>query len=68
LHGCETWSLSLREEHKSKVFENKVMIFGPNREEVEGGWRRLHFEELHNFHASPGIIRAMKSTLPMDHT
>jgi hypothetical protein len=42
LYGCETWSLTLREEHKLKVFENRVprRIFGPKRDEVMGGWRK----------------------------
>jgi hypothetical protein len=50
LHGCETWSLTLREEHRLRVFENRVLrkIFGPTRDEVIGGWRKLHKEELHN--------------------
>jgi hypothetical protein len=49
LFGCETWSLTLREQHKLRVFENKVMrrIFGPKSDEVTGGWRKLHNEELH---------------------
>jgi hypothetical protein len=47
--------LTLREEHRLKVFENKVLrrIFGPKREEVTGGMRKLHNEELHNFYFSP---------------
>jgi hypothetical protein len=50
LYGCETWSLTLREEHKLRVFENRILrrIFGPRRVEVTGEWRRLHNEELHN--------------------
>jgi hypothetical protein len=50
LYGCETWSLILREEHRLRVFENRVVrrIFGPKRDEVTGGWRKLHSEELHN--------------------
>jgi hypothetical protein len=50
LYGRETWSLTLREEHRLRVFENRVLrrIFGPIREEVAGGWRRLKNEELHN--------------------
>jgi hypothetical protein len=50
LYGCETWALTLREEHRLRVFENRVLrrIFGPKREEVTGGWRKLHNEELHN--------------------
>jgi hypothetical protein len=55
--------LTLREEHRLRVLENRVLrgIFGPKREEVEGGWRRLHNEELHNLYASPNIIRVTKS-------
>jgi hypothetical protein len=59
LYGCETWSLTLREEHRLRVFENSVLgiIFGPNRDEVLGEWRKLHNEELHNLYSSPDIIR-----------
>jgi hypothetical protein len=48
LYGCETWSLTLREKHILRVFENKVLrrIFGPKRDEVTGEWRKLHNEEL----------------------
>jgi hypothetical protein len=48
LYGCETWSLTLREEHRLRVFGNRVLrrIFGPMRDEVTGGWRKLHNEEL----------------------
>jgi hypothetical protein len=48
LYGCETWSLTLREEHRLTVFENRVLrrIFGPKRDEVTGEWRKLHNEEL----------------------
>jgi hypothetical protein len=48
---CETWTLILTEEHRLKVSENRVLrgIFGPKGEEVAGGWKRLHDEELHNF-------------------
>jgi hypothetical protein len=47
LYGCETWSLTLREEHRLRVFENRVLrrIFGPKRNEVMGEWRKLHNEE-----------------------
>jgi hypothetical protein len=49
LYGCETCSLTVREEHKLSVFENRVLrrIFGPKRDGVTGGWRKLHNEELH---------------------
>ena len=48
LYGCETWSLTLREEHKLRVFENRVLrrIFGPKRDGVTGQWRKLHNDEL----------------------
>jgi hypothetical protein len=63
LCGCETLSLTLRQEHKLRVFENRVLrrIFGPKRDEVTRGWRKLHNEELHNLYSSPSIIRTMKS-------
>ena len=58
LYGCETWSLTLREEMKLRVFENKVFrrIFGPRRDEVTGDWRRMHKEELNDLYASPNIV------------
>jgi hypothetical protein len=61
LCGCETWSL--REKRILRVFENRVLrrIFGPKRDEVTGGWRKLHNEELHNLYSSPSIIRMIKS-------
>jgi hypothetical protein len=62
LYGCESWSLACREEHRLRAFENKVLrIFGPKRDEVTGGWRKLHNEELHNLYSSPSIIRMIKS-------
>jgi hypothetical protein len=63
LYGCETWSLTVREEHKLRVFENRVLrrIFGPKRDGVVGEWRKLHNEELHNLYSSPNIIRIIKS-------
>jgi hypothetical protein len=63
LYGCETWSLTVREVHKLRVFENRVLrtIFGPKRDEVTGGWRKLHNEELHDLYSSPSIIRIIKS-------
>jgi hypothetical protein len=50
LYGCETWSLTLREEHRLRVFGNRVLrgIFGPKRDEVTGEWRKLHNKELHD--------------------
>jgi hypothetical protein len=62
LYGCETWSLTLREEHRLRVFENRVLrkIFGPKRDEVTGEWRRLRNEELNDLYSSPNIIRVMK--------
>jgi hypothetical protein len=63
LYGCETWPLMLREEHRLRVFENRVLrrIFGPKRGEVMGEWRKLHIEELHNLFLYPDIIRQVKS-------
>jgi hypothetical protein len=60
LYGCETWSLTLREEHKLRVFENRVLrrIFGPKRDEVTGERRKLHNEELHILYSSPNIIHS----------
>jgi hypothetical protein len=63
LYGCETWYLTLREEHRLRVFENWVLrrIFGPKRDEVMGEWRKLHNEELQNLYSSPDIITQVKS-------
>jgi hypothetical protein len=57
LYGCETWSLTLREEHRLRMFENRVLrrIFGPKRNDVTGDWRKLHNDELHNLYSSPII-------------
>jgi hypothetical protein len=62
LYGCETWFLTLREEHRLRVFEDKVLrgIFGPKRDEVTGGWRKLHNEELCDLYSSPSISRRIK--------
>jgi hypothetical protein len=59
LYGCETWSLTLREEHGLRPFENRVLrrTFGPVRDEVTGEWRKLHSQELHNLYSSPDFIR-----------
>jgi hypothetical protein len=61
LYGCETWSLTFREEHRLRVFENRVLrrIFGP-KDEVTGEWRKLHNKELHDLYSSPIIIRIIK--------
>jgi len=63
LHGCETWSLTLREERKLRVIENMVLrrIFGPRRDEVTGEWRRLQNEGLNDLYSSPNIVRVIKS-------
>jgi hypothetical protein len=59
LYGWETWSLTLREEHRLRVFENRVLrrIFGPKRDEVTGEWRKLHNEEHRDLYSWPSIIR-----------
>jgi hypothetical protein len=59
LYGCETWSVTLREEHRLRAFENRVLrrMFGPKRDEVKGEWRKMHNAELHNLYSSPDIIR-----------
>jgi hypothetical protein len=63
LYGCETWSLTLREEHRLRVFQNRVLRreFEPKRDEVTGDWRKLHNEKLHDFYSSPSIILMIKS-------
>jgi hypothetical protein len=62
LYGCETLSLTLREGHRLRVFENRVLrrIFGPKRDEVTGGWIKLHNEELHGSYSPPSIVRVIK--------
>jgi hypothetical protein len=63
LYGCENWLLTLREEHRLRVFENRMLrrIFGPKREE-DGSWRKLHNDELHSlYYSSPNIVRMIKS-------
>jgi hypothetical protein len=63
LYGCETWSLTLREEHRLRVFENMVLrgIFGSKIDGVTEEWRRLHNEELNDLYSSATIIRVIKS-------
>jgi hypothetical protein len=63
LYLCETLSLTLREEHRLRVFEYRVLrrLFGPKKEEVRGEWRKSHNDELHKLHSSPIIIRIIKS-------
>jgi hypothetical protein len=63
LYGCETWSLTLREERRLRVLENRVLrrIFGPKRDEVTGEWRKLHIEELKDLYTSANIVRVIKS-------
>jgi hypothetical protein len=58
LYGCETWSLILKEEHRLRMFDNRVLrrIFGSKRDEVAGGWRKLHNEELRDLYFSPNAI------------
>jgi hypothetical protein len=61
LYGCETWSLTIREERRLRVFENRVLrkIFGPKRDEVTGEWRKLH-NELNNLYSSPNNVQVIK--------
>jgi hypothetical protein len=62
LYECKTWSLTLREEHRLRVFENRVLrIFGPKSDEVTGEWRELHNEELNDLYCSPSIVQVTKS-------
>ena len=63
LYGCETWALTLREERRLRVFENRVLriTFGPKRDEVTWEWRKLHNEKLHDLYCSPNILWIIKS-------
>jgi hypothetical protein len=62
LYGCETWSLTIRKGRRVRVFEIRMLmrIFGPKRDKVTGGWRKLHIEELRDLYSSPSIIRTIK--------
>ena len=61
LYGCETWSLTLKEENRLRVFDNRVLrILGPKRDGVTGEWRKLNNEELNDLNSSPNIFRAKK--------
>ena len=62
-YGCETWSLTLREERRLRVFENRVLrrVFVPKRDEVAGEWRKLLKEELRDLYSLPNIVRVVKS-------
>jgi len=63
LYGCETCSLTFREEHRLRIFENRMLrIFGPRRDEITGEWRKLHNEELNDMCSSHKIVRAIKSS------
>jgi hypothetical protein len=63
LYGCKAWSLTLREERRLKMFENRVLrrLFGPKRDEVTWKWRKLHNEELNDAYSLPNIVRVVKS-------
>ena len=65
MYGCETWSLTLREERRLRVFENRVLrnIVGSKRDEVTGRGRKLHNEEFYEMYWSPNIIRVTKSRI-----
>ena len=65
LYGCETWSLTLMEKRRLKVFENRILgsIFWPKRDEVTGEWRKLHNVELNDMNSSPNIFRVIKSRI-----
>jgi hypothetical protein len=63
LYGCESWSLTLREKRRLRVFENRVLrsVFGPKRDGVTGEWRKLHNEELNDLYSLPNVVRVVKS-------
>jgi hypothetical protein len=63
LYGCETWSLTLREERRLRVFESRVLrkVFGPKRDKLTGEQRKLHNEELNDLYSLPNIVQVVKS-------
>jgi hypothetical protein len=63
LYGCETWSLTLKEECRLRVFENMVLrgVFGPKRDEATGEWRKLHYQQLNDLYSLPNIVRVVNS-------
>ena len=65
LYECETWSLTLREERRLRVFENRVLrrVFGPKRDEVTGEWKKLHNEEFRDLYSLPNIVQVVKSRI-----
>jgi hypothetical protein len=65
LYGCETWSLTLREERRLREFANRVLrrIFGPERDEITGEWRRVHIAGVNDLHSSPNIVRVIKAKI-----
>ena len=64
LHGCETWSLTMRESHRLSVFENRVLgkTFGSKEEEARGDWRKFHNGELHDLYSFPSTVWVVKSS------
>ena len=62
LYGCETWLLTLRDERRLRVFQNRVLrrVFGPKRDEVTGEWRKLHNEELSDLYSLPSFVWVVK--------
>jgi hypothetical protein len=71
LYGCETMPFALKDEHRLRVFENRVLrgIFGPKRDDVTGKWRKLHNENIHDLYFSRNIVRVIKSRkmIPLGH-
>jgi len=63
LYGCETWSVTLRKEHRLRLFENRVLrrMFGPKKDEVTKEWRQLQHKKLNDLYSSPNIIRVIES-------